>query len=120
MKNLEEGKKIRNELKKKIKMSRKVKYVLSQQSHYRFKEYVKAVVKRYKTLVHDVDESYTSQCCSECGILSSDYNYRTKTCKCGVKQDRDVNGCRNILLKCIGSMPDVKAKLANLKCHRTV
>ena len=120
MKNLEEGERIRNELKKKIKMSREVKYVLSQQSHYRFKEYLKAVAKRYKTLVHDVDESYTSKCCSECGILSSDYNNRTKTCKCGVKQDRDVNGCRNILLKCIGSMPGVKARLVSLKCHRTV
>ena len=117
MKNLEEGERIRNELKKKIKMSREVKYVLSQLSHYRFKEYLKVVAKRYKSLVH---ESYTSQCCSECKILSSNYNYRTKTCKCGVKQDRDVNGCRNILLKCIGSMPGVKARLASLKCHRTV
>ena len=45
---------------------------------------------------------------------------KKKTCKCGVKQDRDVNGTRNILLKCIGSMPGVKARLVILKCHRTV
>jgi len=120
MKNAEEAEKLRKELKKKVRMSREVKFVLSQQSHYRFKEYLKATAKRYKTNVYDVDESFTSQCCSECGILSSEYDYRTKRCKCGVKQDRDINGSRNILLKCVGSMPGVKARLATLKCHKTV
>lgn len=105
-------------LNKKIKMSTNVKFVLSMQSHYKFKEYLKATAKRYRTIVHDVDESYTSQCCTMCGILSKDYdNKRVKTCMCGEKIDRDLNGSRNIYLKSICSMPGMKARLASLQCH---
>jgi len=69
------------------------------QSHYKFKEYLKATAKRYRTIVHDVDESYTSQCCTMCGVLSKIYdNNRVKTCTCGYKINRDLNGSRNIYL----------------------
>ena len=72
------------------------------QSHYRFKEYLKATAKKYRTNIYDVDESYTSQMCTKCGILSKKYdNKREKICTCGYKIDRDINGSRNILLKCI-------------------
>ena len=75
------------------------------QSHYKFKEYLKATAKRYKTIIYDVDESYTSQMCTKCGILSKNYNNeRIKECTCGYNIDRDINGSRNILLICIGSL----------------
>jgi putative transposase len=92
------------------------------QSHYKFKEYLKATAKRYRTVIYDVDESYTSQCCTICGILSKDYdNKRLKTCTCcKYKIDRDVNGSRNIYIKSICSMPGMKARLASLKCHKNV
>ena len=102
IKNKEEGKKEIKKLGKTIKLSNKVKFVLSMQSHYRFKEYLKARAKRYRTNVYDVNESYTSQMCTKCGQLSKEYdNKRVKQCPCGYKIDRDINGSRNILLKCM-------------------
>jgi putative transposase len=120
--NKEEGKKEIHKLNKRIRLSNNVKFVLSMQSHYKFKEYLKATAKRYRTVIYDVDESYTSQCCTICGILSKDYdNKRLKTCTCcKYKIDRDVNGSRNIYIKSICSMPGMKARLASLKCHKNV
>ena len=50
-----------------------------------------------------VDEKYTSKMCSVCGNINENLGgskiYKCK--KCGYKTDRDVNGCRNILLKSI-------------------
>lgn len=100
-------------LKRISQLSGEVKFVLSMQSHNKFKEYLKAVAKRYRTNIHIVDESYTSQSCTRCGILSKKYDKnRLKTCpNCQLKIDRDVNGSRNIYIKCISSQvwckPDV-------------
>jgi len=100
-----EAKRNINILKKKIKLSKSVKFVLSQQSHYRFKMYLKARAKKYGTIVYDVNEHYTSKTCTLCGHISDIYDgYRMKTCVCGNKIDRDVNGSRNILLKCMGEL----------------
>ena len=120
--NKEDGKKEIRKLSKKIKLSNNVKFVLSMQSHYKFKEYLKATAKRYRTVIYEVDESFTSQCCTMCGILSKEYdNKRIKTCiGCKYKIDRDVNGSRNIYIKSICSMPGMKARLASLKCHKNV
>jgi putative transposase len=103
-------------LNKKIKLSSEVKFVLTSQSHCKFKEYLKAIAKRYRTNVYEVDESYTSQCCTLCGFLSKEYDKnRTKSCKCcGLKIDRDTNGSRNIYIKSICSKPGMKARLASL------
>jgi len=88
--NKEEAKEELKKLNKTLKMSKNVKYVLSQQSHYKFKRYLKAIAKRYGTKIHDVDESFTSQACTNCGILSKEYNKnRLKSCICGTKIDRD-------------------------------
>jgi putative transposase len=118
----EEGKKELRLLKKKIRLSNNVKFVLSMQSHYKFKEYLKATAKRYRTNIYEVDESFTSQCCTMCGMLSKDYDIeRLKTCKaCKYKIDRDENGSRNIYIKSIVQMPGMKARLASLQCHKTV
>ncbi len=117
--NKQEAKKELRKLSKRIKLSSNIKFVLSSQSHYKFKEYLKAIAKRYRTNVYEVNESYTSQCCTLCGVLSKDYDKnRTKSCKCcGLKIDRDTNGSRNIYLKSICSMPGMKARQASLKCH---
>jgi len=118
----EEGKKELRLLKKKIRLNNNVKFVLSMQSHYKFKEYLKATAKRYRTNIYEVDESFTSQCCTMCGMLSKDYDTeRLKTCKaCKYKIDRDENGSRNIYIKSIVQMPGMKARLASLQCHKTV
>ena len=103
--NKEDGKKEIKKLSKLIGLSKKVKFVLTRQSHYRFKEYLKAKAKEYKTTVYDADESYTSMTCTKCGDQSKEYNKdRIKQCKCGYKIDRDCNGSRNILLKCLKSL----------------
>ena len=100
--NKEEGRKEIKKLSKLIKLNKNVKFVLSMQSHYRFKEYLKAKAKEYKTNVYDTDESYTSMTCTKCGDQSQEYDkQRIKQCKCGYKIDRDCNGSRNILLKCL-------------------
>jgi transposase len=120
--NKKEAKKEIRLLNKKIRLSNNVKFVLSMQSHYKFKEYLKATAKRYRTIIHEVDESYTSQCCTICGMVSKEYDKkRLKTCNlCKYKLDRDENGSRNIYLKSICSMPGMKARLASLQCHKTV
>jgi len=120
--NKQEAKKEIRKLNKKIKLSSEVKFVLTSQSHYKFKGYLKALAKRYRTNVYEVDESFTSQCCTLCGILSKKYdNNRTKSCTCcGLKIDRDTNGSRNIYLKSICSKPGMKARLASLQCHINV
>jgi transposase len=101
--NKEEGRKEIKKLSKLIKLNKNVKFVLSMQSHYRFKEYLKA--KEYKTNVYDADESYTSMTWTKCGDQSKEYDkQRIKQCKCGYKIDRDCNGSRNILLKCLKSL----------------
>ena len=68
---------------------------------------------------YEVDESFASQCCTLCGVLSKEYDKkRTKNCPCcGIKIDRDVNGSRNIYLKSICSMPGMKARLVSLQHH---
>lgn len=117
IKNKEEAKKEIKKLNKRIKLSSEVKFVLTSQSHYKFKKYLKATAKRYRTNVYDVNEGYTSQCCTLCGMLSKTYDIkRTKNCTyCGLKIDRDTNGSRNIYLKSICSKPGMKARLAILQ-----
>ena len=108
--NKEDAKKKLRELQKRIKMSKEIKFVLSMQSHYKFKKYLKDLSKKYGTMVYDCTEDYTSQCCTNCGIISNIYEtYRTKTCKaCNSNIDRDINGSRNIYLKNINSLEQIK------------
>jgi putative transposase len=81
------------QFKKEYKMSAEVKYVLSMQSHYKFKKYLKAKAKEYGAVVYDVTEEYTSQVCTKCGRLSKNYDKnRMKQCICRYKIDRDING----------------------------
>lgn len=64
---------------------------------------------RYKAIARgatyeEVDESFTTQTCSECGSLSGPKGLeglaiREWSCDCGANHDRDVNAARNILLR---------------------
>lgn len=102
--NKEEGRKEIIKIQKQKKLSNNVKFVLQMQSHYKFKIYLKALAKRYGTNVHEVNESYTSLCCTYCGLKSTTYVNRIKECiGCKQKLDRDENGSRNIYMKSICS-----------------
>lgn len=107
IKNIEEKRKKLKELYRNKKISEEIKFVISMQSHYKFKEYLKAKAKEYKTIVTEVDEKFTSQSCSKCGELSNNYKNRLKMCKCGYSINRDVNGARNILIKSIRSIYNI-------------
>jgi putative transposase len=90
---------IRN-LTKKVQLTKKVKFVLNNLSHYKFRQHLIHKCKEYGCEVKIVGEEYTSQCCSKCGSLSNIYNDREKECpSCNLKINRDVNGSRNILIK---------------------
>lgn len=104
IKDQEEKRNKMKKLNKTKKMSEEIKFVIGMESHYKFKEYLKAKAKEYRTVVTEIDESYTSKACSKCGELSDTYVNRIKICKCGYKIDRDINGARNILIKSIREM----------------
>ena len=72
-------------------------------SFYKYRERLK-----YKCFINNsnyikVNERYTSKVCSICGEFKDDLGsskiYECKNCKSIL--DRDVNGCRNIILKCL-------------------
>ncbi len=52
-----------------------------------------------------VDPKYTSQMCSQCGVLvEKKLSVRIHKCECGLTIDRDVNAARNIL---VGAQPEI-------------
>lgn len=70
-------------------------------SHFRFKSHLKQLAARHNVIVLDVDESYTSKTCSQCGCLHASLggNKTFKCSNCGIIVDRDWNGVFNIMLK---------------------
>lgn len=96
----EERKKEITKMYKEKRLSKRVKFVLNQLSHYKFKQHLVNKCNEYGCELQIVTEEYTSQCCSHCGILSNKYTNRVKTClSCNLTIDRDLNGSRNILIK---------------------
>ena len=67
--------------------------------HYTFKERLLSKASLTNTKVYIVDESYTSQTCSSCGLLNDVKDKKIYNCSCGLVIDRDVNASRNILIK---------------------
>ena len=91
--------------KRKTRLNGRVKFVLNQLSHYKFKQHLFSKAKEYGCLCIEVTEEYTSQLCTKCGKLSKQYNKRMKKCThCGSEIHRDVNGSRNILIKNISEI----------------
>ena len=102
--NVTELKKELKVYKRKRRLNSRVKFVLQQMSHYKFKQHLFSKAKEYGCLCIEVTEEYTSQLCAKCGKLDKTYVNRMKKCKhCKQEINRDVNGSRNILLKYISS-----------------
>ncbi len=96
----EECKKEIRKIYKQRRLNGRVKFVLNNLSHYKFKLHLSKKCEEYGSELYDVTEEYTSKTCTCCGIQSQNYDKnRVKQCKCGFKIDRDINGARNIMIK---------------------
>ena len=96
----EECKKELKKVYKQRKLNGRVKFVLNNLSHYKFKMHLLNKCKEYGSELIEVTEEYTSKTCTNCGIQSMNYSKeRIKQCQCGCQIDRDINGARNILIK---------------------
>jgi putative transposase len=95
----EECKKEIKRVYKQRRLNGRVKFVLNSLSHYKFKMHLSNKCREYGSELTEVTEEYTSKTCTNCGIQSENYNNRQKSCKCGYKINRDINGARNILIK---------------------
>lgn len=96
----EECKKEIKQVYKQRRLNGRVKFVLNNLSHYKFKLHLSNKCKEYGSELIEVTEEYTSKTCTNCGIQSQNYSKeRVKSCECGYKIDRDINGSRNIMIK---------------------
>lgn len=87
-------------LKKFVRLSKNVKYVLNQLSHYKFRQHLKNKSIEHGCQLKECTEEYTSMCCGSCGHCSKNYIKRIKKCtKCKIETHRDINGARNIFIK---------------------
>lgn len=71
-------------------------------AHYKFKERLKYKAKLNNCQVIECCESYTSKTCTKCGMLNnvgSKKVYKCENCECHI--DRDLNGARNIFIRCL-------------------
>ncbi len=98
---------VENMVKRKPKIIRKIKNKTVRNmltlSHGKFMEKLKEYAKRTKTEIHNPTEEYTSKTCGRCGFVDYDLgSKKTHECSaCNYKEDRDINGARNILIKMI-------------------
>lgn len=87
--------------KKKQVISKKVKRTMMLIRFYDFLQKLKYKCECHKITLHIINESYTSKLCSMCGNenkkLGGSKIYKCD--KCMLVIDRDLNGCRNILMK---------------------
>ena len=69
--------------------------------HFKFKERLRNKCIEYSSKMKECTEEYTSKTCTRCGQINevgSSEIYKCSSCKLTI--DRDVNGARNIYLKC--------------------
>lgn len=82
------------------KLSKMVKRNLQYLSHGSFRNRLKHIYKVRGGLVSEINESYTSKTCTNCGCINDSSSSEYLTCKrCKIKLDRDLIGSRNIMLK---------------------
>lgn len=83
------------------KMSKIVKRVAYLLKFYKFKERLENKCKSKLIGYKEIDESYTSKICSNCGNIHDDLGSKKiyECSKCSIKIDRDINGARNIYTK---------------------
>lgn len=83
----------------------KVNRRLFQLRHFTFRERLKMKCEEKKCYLDICTEEYTSQTCSRCGILNKvDGNDIFYCSQCYLTIDRDVNGARNIAIKCLNRL----------------
>lgn len=95
-------------------------------SHCRFENYLRSKAQLYrgssesKTSVIsmvNVNESFTSKTCGQCGRLKEDLggskNFKCRYC--GLEMDRDFNGARNIWLRCISKLSELAINAVSLE-----
>ena len=108
-------KEYKKKLMKKNRLSRRVKFVLMNLSHYSFRQHLirqhnfrQHLINKsseYGCKVIVVTEEYTSQTCTNCGIISKKFEKRIKVCpNCCYKLNRDTTGSRNIYIKNINKL----------------
>lgn len=84
----------------------KTKRVLFALAHGKFRARLRHVCERKGCVLLEPDERFTSKTCGRCGGLTDVGSLETYTCGwCGACADRDANGARNILLKCLEPIP---------------
>ena len=72
---------------------------------YQFRVWLEYLGKVFKRITIAVNPAYTSQECSNCGVIvKKSLSTRTHICQCGCKLDRDENAALNILKKGLGTV----------------
>ena len=79
-------------------------------SHYKFQQRLKFKAQEYNRLVLTCEESYTTKTCGRCGTINNNVgSKKIFNCElCKLEIDRDVNGARNILIKHISRMGEIR------------
>ena len=73
--------------------------------HYKFKQKLKHLCEIYRSKLIEVDESYTTQTCTNCGTINKVGGSKIYRClNCGLTIERDINGSRNILIKTLSEL----------------
>ncbi|AYV79516.1 MAG: transposase [Faunusvirus sp.] len=102
---------IKNQLKqwtRTNKLNKRVKFVLLNLRHYLFRQRLLAKGKEHGCRIIEVDESYTSMTCGFCGVQKKQSGRIHKCPECKMEIDRDANGARNILMKNIKMVINIK------------
>ena len=73
--------------------------------HYSFRQRLITKAEEYGVKVEVCNEAYTSKTCGSCGVLHHKLGGAKvfKCPSCGIVMDRDYNGARNILLRCVAA-----------------
>jgi putative transposase len=101
---------VRNMIKKKPKIIRKIKSKTVRKmltlSHGKFMKNLEEYAERTGTQIIKPTEEYTSKTCGKCGQIDENLGSKKEyNCnKCKYKEDRDINGARNILIKVASGM----------------
>jgi len=83
------------------KMNRTCNFNILNLQHYKFKERLKNKCIEYSSTMKECTEEFTSKTCTRCGQINevgSQEIYKCSSCQLTI--DRDINGARNIYLKC--------------------
>jgi len=85
-------------------MNRTCNFNILNLQHYKFRERLKNKCIEYSSKFEICTEEFTSKTCTRCGQINEVGNSEIYNCSgCKLTIDRDINGARNIYLKCKNS-----------------